>query len=76
MSAAARASSLDPALFTPDAKMESYWWDNVPRDPLLPGDLADFSTVIFRLKGSDLASFRAGRITLEEARQKVDVREY
>jgi hypothetical protein len=50
--------------------------DNVPRDPLVPGDTADFSTIIFRLKGSDLAAFRAGRITLEEARQKVEVREY
>jgi hypothetical protein len=50
--------------------------DNVPRDPLIPGDMADFSTIIFRVKGSDLAAFRAGRITLEEARQKVEVREY
>ena len=50
--------------------------DNVPRDPLVPGDATDFSTIIFRLKGSDLAAFRAGRIELEEARQKVEVREY
>jgi len=50
--------------------------DNVPRDPLIPGDAADFSTVIFRVKGSDLAAFRAGRMTLEEVRQKVEVREY
>ena len=50
--------------------------DNVPRDPLSPGDTADFSTIIFRVKGSDLAGFRAGRMTLEEARQKVEVREY
>ena len=50
--------------------------DNVPRDPLSPGDMADFSTIIFRVKGSDLAGFRAGRMTLEEARQKVEVREY
>jgi hypothetical protein len=50
--------------------------DNVPRDPLIPGDLADFSTIIIRLRGSDLTAFRAGRLTLEEARQKVEVREY
>ena len=50
--------------------------DNVPRDPLSPGDTSDFSTIIFRVKGSDLAAFRAGRMTLEEARQKVEVREY
>jgi hypothetical protein len=50
--------------------------DNVPRDPLAPGDMADFSTIIFRVKSGDLAAFRAGRLTLEEARQKVEVREY
>jgi hypothetical protein len=50
--------------------------DDVPRDPLIPGDATDFSTIIFRMKGSDLAAFRAGRMTLEEARQKVEVREY
>jgi hypothetical protein len=50
--------------------------DNVPRDPLVPGDTADFSTLIFRLKGNDLAAFRSGRLTLEETRQKVEVREY
>ena len=31
------------------------------------------STVIFRVKGSDLAAFRAGRMTLEEARKKVEI---
>ena len=50
--------------------------DNVPRDPLIPGDKADFSTVIFRVKGSDLAAYRAGRVTPEEARKKVEIREY
>jgi hypothetical protein len=50
--------------------------DNVPRDPLAPGDMADFSTIIIRARASDLAAFRAGRLTLEEARQKVEVREY
>jgi hypothetical protein len=50
--------------------------DNVPRDPLIPGDATDFSTIIIRVRASDLAAFRAGRMTLEEARQKVEVREY
>jgi hypothetical protein len=50
--------------------------DNLPRDPLVPGDSVDFSTLIFRIKGSDLTAFRAGRLTMEEARAKVDVREY
>jgi hypothetical protein len=50
--------------------------DNLPRDPLVPGDTADFSTVIFRVKGSDLAAFRGNRLSLAEAREKVEVREY
>lgn len=50
--------------------------DNLPRDPLVPGDSVDFSTLIFRIKGSDLTAFRAGRLTMEEARAKVGVREY
>ena len=50
--------------------------DNVPSDPLVPSDKSDFSTVIFRIKGSDLAAFRAGRLTLEQARAKVEHREY
>jgi hypothetical protein len=50
--------------------------DNLPRDPLVPGDSVDFSTLIFRIKGNDLSAFRAGRLTMEEARTKVDVREY
>ena len=50
--------------------------DNLPRDPLVPSDTSDFSTVTFRVKGSDLASYRAGRTTLDEVRKKVEVREY
>jgi hypothetical protein len=49
--------------------------DNVPRDPLIPTDTADTRSIIFRVKGSDLAAFRAGRLTLEEARKKVETRE-
>jgi hypothetical protein len=59
---------------------EEWLWvaarDNAPRDPLIPGDTTDFSTWIFRVKGSDLSDFRAGRITAEEARTRVEVREY
>ena len=50
--------------------------DNVPRDPLVPGDTAGLNTLIFRVKGSDLAAFRAGRLTLEEARRHVLVQEH
>jgi hypothetical protein len=50
--------------------------DNVPRDPLIPTDTADTRTVIFRVKGTDLSAFRAGRVTLEDVRKKVETREY
>lgn len=50
--------------------------DNVPRDPLIPTDAADTSTVIFRVRGSDLASYRTGRMSIEEIRKKVETREY
>ena len=49
--------------------------DNAPRDPLMPGDTAGLNTLIFRVKGADLAAFRAGRMSLEEARRRVEVQE-
>jgi hypothetical protein len=50
--------------------------DNVPRDPLIPTDTADTRTVIFRVKGTELSAFRAGRMTLEDVRKRVETREY
>lgn len=50
--------------------------DNMPRDPLMPGDLADFTTIQFRILGRDLAAFRERRISFEEAQQRVIVHEY
>ncbi|HXH23728.1 MAG TPA: hypothetical protein VNI78_00680 [Vicinamibacterales bacterium] len=50
--------------------------DNMPRDPLVPADSMDLRTVIFTVKGSDLAAFHARRLTLEEVRKRVEVREY
>jgi hypothetical protein len=50
--------------------------DNLPRDPLVPGDAVDLTTVIFRVRGRDLAAFREGRLSVNEARQRVEVREY
>jgi hypothetical protein len=50
--------------------------DNAPRDPLIPGDTVDFSTWVFRVKGSVLEAFRSGRITIDEARKQVEQREY
>jgi hypothetical protein len=45
--------------------------DNLPRDPLVPGDMTDFTTMVLRIKGSDLSAFHAKRITRDEARKKV-----
>ena len=49
--------------------------DNVPNDPLVPGDSTDLKSVIFKVKGSDLAAFRSGQITLEQARSRVKAEE-
>lgn len=45
---------------------------STPRDPLQPGSSLDSGTVVLRIKGSDLAAFRTGQITLEEARARVE----
>ena len=47
----------------------------MPGDPLVPGDTTALNTVIFRVKGSDLAAFRSGKLPLEEARKKVEAQE-
>jgi hypothetical protein len=49
--------------------------DNIRPDRLIPGDSSDLKTILFRVKGSDLAAFRSATITLEEARRRVEVRE-
>lgn len=46
------------------------------RGDLSVTDNADTHTIILRVKGSDLAAYRAGRITPDEARKRVDIREY
>ena len=64
-----------PVALCPDEWLTVAARDNVPRDPLIPTDAADTRTIIFRIRGTDLAAFRAGRMTLEEARNKVETRE-
>ena len=39
-------------------------------------EILNLKTTILRVKGSDLADFLAGRLTKDEARQKVEVREF
>jgi hypothetical protein len=43
---------------------------------LQPGDAYDVSTIVLRIKGSDLAAYRAQQITREETRRRVEIREY
>jgi hypothetical protein len=65
-----------PIAIGPDEWLTVAARDNVPRDPLIPTDTADTRSVIFRIKGSDLAGFRTGRLTIEEVKRKVETREY
>ena len=50
--------------------------DNEHRNRLAPADPYDLLTIVLRVKGSDLAAYRAERITLEEARKRVLVSEF
>jgi hypothetical protein len=44
--------------------------------PLSPNEPYEASTIVLRIKGSDLAAFRADRLTRDEARGRVEVREF
>ena len=50
--------------------------DNVQVDRFMPGDPSEVSTIVLRIKGSDLAAYRAGRLTLDEVRKRVEVRDF
>jgi hypothetical protein len=50
--------------------------DNEHHDRLVQSDLYDTSTIVLRVKGSDLAAYRAERITKDEARKRVEIREF
>jgi hypothetical protein len=43
---------------------------------LQPGDPYDVSTMLIRVRGVDLAAYRAGQITKDEIRKRVEVKEY
>ena len=49
--------------------------DNAPGDPFMPGG-QDTTTLVIRIKGDDLNAFRAGRLTLEQVRDRVQVGEF
>jgi hypothetical protein len=55
------------------------WLTVAARDaqgPLTPGQPDDASTIVIRIKGSDLAAFHSNRLTPEEVRKRVEVKEY
>lgn len=55
------------------------WLTVAARDaqgPLAPGQLDDASTIVIRIKGSDLAAFHSGKLTRDDVLKKVEVREY
>lgn len=43
---------------------------------IVPGDLTETVTVILRIKGSDLAEYKAGRLDEPTVRRRVEVREF
>lgn len=49
--------------------------DNEPTNPLTQGD-PEVMTILLRIKGSDLTAHRAGRLSLEETRARVEVQEF
>lgn len=49
--------------------------DNAPSDPFMTGD-PDVMTLVLRVKGSDVNAFRAGRLTLDQVRSRVEIGEF
>jgi hypothetical protein len=49
--------------------------DNAPTAPFMSGG-PDVVTLVLRVKGSDLAAFRAGRLTFEQVRSRVQIGEF
>jgi hypothetical protein len=43
---------------------------------LTPGEILQLTTVVLRVKGSDLSDYFAGRLTRDEARAKVELRQF
>ena len=44
-------------------------------DAVLAGDLTESVTITLRVKAADLEAFKAGRLTKDEVRQRVEVRQ-
>jgi hypothetical protein len=50
--------------------------DNEQRNRLMSAEAYDLMTIVLRVKGTDLAAFRADRIPLDEARKRILVSEF
>ena len=50
--------------------------DNTQGSRFVASDPSDLTTVILRVKGSDLAAFQARRLTPDEVRKRVEVRAF
>jgi hypothetical protein len=66
-----------PMAVAPDEYLTVAARDNMQRDALAPPDpYEEIVTIMYRIKGSDLAAYRAGQIDREEVRKRVQVREF
>jgi hypothetical protein len=55
------------------------WLTVAARDgdgPSMPGQIDEASTIVIRIKGSDLAAFQSNRLTRDEVLKKVQVKEF
>lgn len=66
-----------PMTLGPDQWLTVAARDNEGRDTLAPQDpLEEVVTMIYRIKGADLMDYRAGRISRDEARKRVQVSQF
>lgn len=66
-----------PMLIAPHEWLTVAARDNAPRDMFAPQDPFDeVVTILLRIKGEDLGAYRAGKIDREEAKKRVQVREF
>ena len=66
-----------PMAIGPDEFLTVAARDNMQRDALAPPDpFEEIVTIMYRIKGSDLAAYRAAQIDRDEVRKRVQVREF
>jgi hypothetical protein len=64
-----------PLAIGPDEWLTVAARDNAPVNPLVQSD-ADFRTIMFRLKGSDLLEYQTQRLTLDQVKERVTIAEF